>query len=530
VLSNLTETMSWHLAGYGYLFLLLALIVNRVLAYRSKLAQVQHLPGPRYAFGPVSVPGLLLPTTSWNPGVLLAWANRPTLYTKYGRDTIAIVPWLYGQAMLSTRSVDVSKQMLGFKTDWEKTPELVAALAMFGENLFSCYKDRWPRHRRIVGPGFNNKLYAQVWDESVRVYHDMLKSEGWATQASFEIPDVPAITSKIALYLIASCGFGLPLTWTDTVGEKVRGMSLSQCFEISASAVIPQAMLPQWALNLPLNYFRRIKEANLALESIVRRIIEKRRAEGPSPQQEANEKDVFSLLMNANDAEKDTKAALTDQELLSNVFLLMLAGHETTSRALGTTIGLLACHPDAQEKAYEEIMRVTGGTRELNFDDYDALPYTLGCFFEGMRVIPSIVSIPRQSAVDTTLRLPQKDGSIVNLTVPKDTVGVADFTNICFNPEYYVNPEVYDPARWLDSSLEPGINFSYGPRVCVGKKFATTESLATLSMLMKDFKIEPILEAGESLREWRQKNMEGNVVPGVGFGPGKYAVRLVKRA
>ncbi|KZT55773.1 cytochrome P450 [Calocera cornea HHB12733] len=523
--------MSWHLPAYAYLALLLALFVNRLLAYRSKLAQVQHLPGPRYPFGPITIIALLLPTSSWNAGVMNAWVNRSTLFTKYGLDTIAIVPWLSGQPILTTRSVDVSKQVLGFKSEWDKTAELVQALAMFGENLFACYKDRWARHRRIVQPGFTTALYAQVWDESVRVYYDMIRSEGWADRSSFTIPDVPAVTSKIALYLIASCGFGLPLTWSDTVGEKVRGLSLSQCFEVSANAVIPQALLPKWVLNLPWSYFKRIKEANLALESIVRRIIEKRRQDGPNPltEAEANEKDVFSLLLNANDAEKDSRAALTDQELLSNVFLLMLAGHETTSRGLGSTLGLLACHPKVQDKAHSEIMHVTGGVRDPNYDDYDALPYTLGCFLEGMRIIPSVTGIPRRATVDTSLKVREKDGTMSTLPIKQGTVISVDFINICFNPEYYPSPEVYDPARWLDPEVEQGVNFSYGPRICVGKKFAMCEALATLAMLLKDYKLEPILEEGESVPQWRQRNLEGNIQTGVGFGPAKFPIRVVKR-
>ncbi|EJT98651.1 cytochrome P450 [Dacryopinax primogenitus] len=518
----------WHFPFY--LVLLVVFVINRILVYRHKLAVVHHLPGPRYPLGPFTMLSLLLPSSSWNAGATLPLSNRPTLYTKYGLDTVAIVPWLFGNEMVITRSVDVGKQLLGFKNDWDKTPELVNALAMFGENLFSSYKDRWPRHRRIVAPGFNNKLYAQVWSESIRVYYDMLRSEDWASKSSFEISDVPGLTSKIALYLIASCGFGIPLTWTDTVGEKVRGMTLSQCFDVSANAVILQSVLPQWMWNLPLRHFKKVKEANLALESIVRRIIEKRRSEGPSPSAEANEKDVFSLLLNANDAEKDTKAALTDQELVSNVFLLMLAGHETTSRALGTTIALLACHPESQEKAHDEILRVTGGCRDPTYEDFDALPYTLGCFMEAMRIIPSVISIPRRAMTDTTLRIPEPDGSTSTMPVKQGTVFVTDFTNICFNPAYYTNPESYDPSRWLDPKLEQGINFSYGPRVCVGKKFAQTESLATLAMLMKDYKIQPVLEAGESLAEWRRRNIDDNIQPSIGVGPGKFTVRLVRRA
>jgi len=366
--------------------------------------------------------------------------------------------------------------------------------------------------------------------ETLRVYHDMIRIEGWSNKESSTVLNIPAITSKIALHLIASCGFGLPLTWEDAVGEKIRGLSLSECFDISSNAVLFQAFLPKWVWRLPFKAIQKVTEANLVLESIVQRIIEKRRIDGPSPLAESNEKDVFSLLMTANDAEKDNRNVLTDKELVANVFLLMLAGHETTSRALTSTLGLLACHPGAQDLAYQEIIRVTGGIRDPTFEDYDSLPYVLGCMLEGMRLFPSITGLPRQAAVDTLLTIEDNGGSTSTLPVKKGTIINMDFINASFNEKYYSSPFAYDPSRWLDPAIEQGVNFSYGPRVCVGKKFALTEGVAFLSMLVKDYKLEPVLEAGEDLAGWRARCLDGNVTMTVGFGPGNFPLTLVKRA
>jgi len=113
--------------------------------------------------------------------------------------------------------------------------------------------------------------------------------------------------------------------------------------------------------------------------------------------------------------------------------------------------------------------------------------------------------------------------------VKQSTVMTMDFVNISFNEEYYLSPFKYDPSRWLDPKVEQGVNFSYGPRICVGRKFALTEAVAVLSMIIKDYKLEPVLQEGESPAEWRQRCLDGNVTASVGFGPGKFPITLVKR-
>lgn len=49
------------------------------------------------------------------------------------------------------------------------------------------------------------------------------------------------------------------------------------------------------------------------------------------------------------------KWKLTDDAVLGNAFVFLLAGYETTSTALAFTAWLLAKHPDVQEKLQKEI-------------------------------------------------------------------------------------------------------------------------------------------------------------------------------
>lgn len=69
-------------------------------------------------------------------------------------------------------------------------------------------------------------------------------------------------------------------------------------------------------------------------------------------------KDLFSRLIAASDNERDPQRALSRREMLGEMFLLLLAGHETSAHATSESLILLALHPDKQEKVFEEAMRV----------------------------------------------------------------------------------------------------------------------------------------------------------------------------
>ncbi|GFY49056.1 cytochrome P450 3A8 [Trichonephila inaurata madagascariensis] len=88
---------------------------------------------------------------------------------------------------------------------------------------------------------------------------------------------------------------------------------------------------------------------------------------------EATEMDVSKLeagnvevekLGNEETTGKKTRA-MTDAEIESSAFTVLLAGYETTSTALGFTTYLLAKHQDVQENLYQEIKQMTDRGRKL---------------------------------------------------------------------------------------------------------------------------------------------------------------------
>ncbi|KZO93617.1 cytochrome P450 [Calocera viscosa TUFC12733] len=503
--------------------------ISCLITYRRQLADVQYLAGPRHPFSPFTLVAALLPTTDWTAGLLMNWVGRHACKSLGLHDVIALVPFISGRSVLYTRSVEVAKQILGHKSDWDKVAEQVDALALFGENLFSSYREGWQRHRRIAGPGFKPKLYEQVWNESIRTYYEMIRTEGWLARESYLHGDVTAMTSKIALYLIASCGFGMSLSWDKAVGEQIKGMTLGECFHIVSSSIYAQIFLPKWVFRLPFKTLRKIHQANFVLESILLGIIERRKADGAANRKERAEKDVFTLLLDANEDEADRKNALTDRELLSDVFLLLVAGHETTSHALASSLGLLACNPDIQEKARKEIISVVPDGCDPTFHDSERFLYVQACFLEAIRLFPSVAGIPQRAVADTILHISADNGTTTDLVVKRDQYIVIDLFAISYNSSYYPDPDQYIPERWLDPTTEQGVNFGAGPRICIGRKFALSEATAILAMIIRDFTIEPVLREGETLVQWRLRCLDGSVANSLGFGPTAFPLRFKKR-
>jgi cytochrome P450 len=98
-----------------------------------------------------------------------------------------------------------------------------------------------------------------------------------------------------------------------------------------------------------------------------------------------------------------------------------------------------------------------------------------------------------------------------------------------YNPRIFDNPEEFRPSRWYDK-LESELSFfGFGPRACLGRKFAMSEALALLIMILKNWRIEPVLEPNETTPEWRRRILQGGLV-GLGFGIRPAPLRFVSRS
>ena len=115
------------------------------------------------------------------------------------------------------------------------------------------------------------------------------------------------------------------------------------------------------------------------LGEAISRLVANRRIEG------GELKDILALLLSAKDPE--TGRAMSDAELISNLYMFMVAGHETVATALAWTLWLLAKDQVTQERVRAEIEAVVG-QRVISPQDIDRLTFTRQTLQELMRLFP----------------------------------------------------------------------------------------------------------------------------------------------
>jgi cytochrome P450 len=157
------------------------------------------------------------------------------------------------------------------------------------------------------------------------------------------------------------------------------------------------------------------------------------------------------------------------QQLVSNAFIMFVAGHETTSTALTWLFYHLATNKHVQDKVSAEIQRVLNG-QPVTQDSLKELTFMNNVIKENMRVQPPVLM--------TGTRVAEKDIEYEGKVIPKgvsyfliphsttskfDTcqqarVGI-DIYALHHSPEFWENPEEFNPDRF-DKSTVP---FAYLP-------------------------------------------------------------------
>lgn len=229
------------------------------------------------------------------------------------------------------------------------------------------------------------------------MHQSSLLTRSWSEHASRKLQlDVNGLT----LAVISQAGFGKRLDWTSNSTEQAKNIppgykrSFLQAINDTTSHMAAILLLPNWLLSLtPL---RKAAIAHRQLDKYMREMIglEKEKiARDKDHQSESARGNLLTSLMRASAHEAaatlkagDTgrKTVFTDDEIMGNLFIYLLAGYETTANAILYGLIVLALRPDLHDKVTEEIDHVYAaaareGRADLSYaDDFEKLQYTYG--------------------------------------------------------------------------------------------------------------------------------------------------------
>ena len=206
--------------------------------------------------------------------------------------------------------------------------------------------------------------------------------------------------------------------------------------------------------------------------------------------------DLLAALIEARDPE--TGACFSREELVDQVCVLFLAGHETSASALGMAVYLLGCFPEVQQRLRAEVLEVLGSRagapdQPLGFEDLRQLSYGAAIFNETLRLYPPLSFFSRESQANNELagsRCPMRALVTISPWVIQRHEQHWSEPN-AFRPERFLSDANADDRRWARDAFLP---YGLGPRKCPGAAFAQQEALLVLAELVRRFEVLPDYE------------------------------------
>ncbi|KAF8906098.1 cytochrome P450 [Mucidula mucida] len=217
-------------------------------------------------------------------------------------------------------------------------------------------------------------------------------------------------------------------------------------------------------------------------------------------------KDILSILVRAN-GQEDEKRRLSEDEVLSQMATMILAGHETSASTLSWVLYELSRHPEDQARCRQEIaeLRQRVGDVPFSTQDYDGLPFLNAILKESLRLHPIVHTLSRISTCDDVIPLSEaivtKDGvQLTQIPVEKGQVVSMSFASYNRNPSIWgKDADEWNPDRLMEAQTKANDNhvpvgvyanllsFSGGVRGCIGWRFALIEMQIILTEMLEHF-------------------------------------------
>ncbi len=354
--------------------------------------------------------------------------------------------------------------------DFPKSDRIAEGLRpLLGNSVFLTNGAEWRRQRRIIDPAFDGGRLRETWP-AIRAAADAARLR--LVQRAGETVEIEKMASHAAADVIFRALFSIPIedALAQAVFQEFRAYQRSQPL-VNIAAFVP---LPRWA---PQLFRGNTRAAARRIRSLIGRLVDARArdiSEGRAPD------DLATKIMTTRDPE--TGKSFTADEMVDQVAIFFLAGHETSASALAWALYLLARAPDWQDRVAAE----AAALREGSFAEGAALRISRDVFRETLRLYPPVPMMVREASCPQRLR---------DRDVPKGAQMVLSPWHLHRHERLWDDPDAFEPGRWStqngrDRARDAYIPFSAGPRVCPGAGFAMIEGPFLLSLLLRDLRVD----------------------------------------
>lgn len=333
-----------------------------------------------------------------------------------------------------------------------------------GKGLLTAEGEHWKTQRKLIQPAFHKqkiKGLLTTVQEQIRENYKQLN-----TNKTF---DIFPIFNDLAFQVVAKALFSSTSNKKD-IAQLQHITEDSQRFLVKE---LRQPYLGWWfSLSGKIQEYIDLTESG---RQLLKKIVEDRKKSN------TRFNDLLDLLL---DSKYEDGSSMEEKQLMDEILILFVAGHETTSNALTFTSQLLALHPEWQEKIYKEAKTLN----ETNEDLMDIVAQSKICqqvIEESMRLYPPAYFVDRLN-----YKTDEYDGVEIR---PQSDLLFSIF-EIHRHPKLWENPNEFKPERFENGGRQYSSQyfpFGAGPRKCIGNNFAMFEMIIAVRELVLNYKIAP---------------------------------------
>lgn len=344
--------------------------------------------------------------------------------------------------------------------NYYKSRILTEQLGRFlGHGLLTSNGEYWLKQRRLIQPGFHHDKLHSLFLIMKRTIDEFLNKF-----PTGERIDVYPLMNRLAFEIVINTLFNV------RISQETRN-ELSSFITETQDFVIRDIRQPHksWWFALSGEVRKNLKRAEGA-RSIIRNIIRQRKESQEKPD------DLLDMLLGAR--YEDTGEPMNEEQVIDEILILLIAGHETTANALSWTLYLLANHRD-------ELERLRSATRDLDIREVISNPQLVAVINESMRLYPPAWISDRVALSDDGFK---------DFSFPKNTILVLFYYGLHRNETYWEKADAFIPARFFKQEKDKPkafYPFGAGPRLCIGNNFAMAEMALFLQGMIHRFDILP---------------------------------------
>ena len=369
-----------------------------------------------------------------------------------------------------TANVDCIKQVfLSHTENFVKGPGYKTLSFLGGNGLLSSEGDFWKKQRRLAQPAFHKDKLKGFLQTFIDCSNDIAIK--WQQYDKGEVYPISQEMGELTLRITGKTLFGIDLyKEAASVPNDVKSTLLFLNKRIYGFPKYPI----RWPLHSHTEFYRHKKR----LDKVIYKIIDERIMGHTSGD------DLLQTFLDTTDAETGEK--MSREHLRDEVMTLFLAGYETSSVALAWVWYVLWKHEKVRTKFINELNSVIGDGA-VKPEHIMQLAYTKSIVEETLRLYPPAYNLPRQLV---------KDMEMEGYRLKRGSIVLTSIFALHRNPDYWPNPETFDPDRFNNTNADKIVKASYmpfglGQRICIGNNFALLEIVAVMAVLGRKFILTP---------------------------------------